>query len=295
MSAFAGLQRVAIIGVGLLGGSFAAALRARGCDAVRVGVGREAAIRRAAELGLIDEAVVLVDDDAALPAALARAVADADLVLLAAPVSVNAGLFAPLAPLLRADAILTDVSSVKAPIVAAARRDLGNRLDCFVASHPIAGGERSGPEAARADLFVDRHVILSPLATDDPLRVDRLSALWQALGARVLTVDPVEHDRIYGLVSHWPHALAFALAGAVADDAGGAGAYAGPGLLDQTRTAASSPELWADILLENRDASLAAARTVQAEVDRIESALRAKDRAALIEHFARAARWRRQA
>ncbi len=283
-------RRVAIIGVGLLGGSLAAALKAGGHAQRLVGIGRDDSVARCVALGLVDEAVTLRADD---PAAVARALAGADLVVLAAPVSINADLMPRLAQGLEPDAILTDVSSVKSPVIAAARAGLGQRLSCFVPSHPIAGGEKTGPEAARVDLFNDRLVVLSPLAESDPLRVARLDALWQALGGRTRVLSPEEHDRIYALVSHWPHALAYALAGAVAADPAAADGFAGPGLIDQTRTAASSPELWAAILLANRDASLAAAATVRRESDRIEAALRAGDRTALLDCLTPAATWRR--
>ena len=284
-------RRAAIIGVGLLGGSLAAALKAGGHAQWVVGIGRDDSIGRCVGLGLIDEAVAVRGEQ---PGALVRALSGADLVVLAAPVSVNAALLPQLADGLAPDAILTDVSSVKAPVVAAARTSLGERLSCFVPSHPIAGGEKTGPEAARADLFGGRLVVLSPLAESDPSRVARLQALWQALGSQVRLLDPAEHDRIYALVSHWPHAVAFALAGAVAADPAASAGFAGPGLIDQTRTAASSPELWADILLANRDASLIAAAAVRRESDRIEAALRAGDRRALIDCMAPAAAWRRK-
>jgi prephenate dehydrogenase len=277
-----GLGRVAILGTGLIGGSFAAGLRRHGLASRVVGFSAGDA-GRALALGLIDEV-------AASPEA---AVAGSDTVVLAAPVSVNCEMLPRIAPALRKGALVTDVSSVKVPVVRAAREALGAALAGFVPSHPIAGSERSGPEAADASLFEGRTVILSPLPKGDPGAAARLEAAWSQLGATVMRLDAAEHDRIYALVSHWPHAIAFALAAAVAAD-GVPDDLVGPGLADLTRTAASSPELWADILLANSEPALAAAGQVRHPLAAIEAALRAGDRAALVQVLEAGARWRRR-
>ena len=282
-AAQAGLGRVALLGTGLIGGSLAAALKRHGLASHIVGFsGGDAG--QALALGLVDEV-------ADTPG---QAVAGCDTVVLAAPVSVNCELLARIAPDLPAGVLLTDVSSVKMPVVAAALRHLGAALPGFVPCHPIAGSERSGPEAADAELFQGRTVILSPLPQGEPGKAARLEATWRQLGATVIRLDPAEHDRVYGLVSHWPHAIAFALAAAVSRD-GTSNHLVGPGLLDLTRTAASSPELWADILMQNAAPVLAAAERVGEQTRLVEAALRRGDRASLVALFAEAAAWRRQA
>lgn len=279
----ASLGRVAILGTGLIGGSFAAALKRQGLASHIVGWSAGDA-RQAQALGLIDE----VADDPV------RAVTDRDTVILAAPVSVNCDLMAHIASALPAGVLLTDVSSVKLPVVAAAVRHLGPAaLAGFVPCHPIAGSERSGPQAADATLFEARTVIVSPLVQSDRSKVARLEATWQQLGAHVVRLDPAEHDRVYALVSHWPHAIAFALAAAVSQD-GVPADLLGPGLLDLTRTAAASPELWADILLQNVDPVLRAADETGRQVRLIEEALRAGDRESLVHLFSEAAAWRQR-
>jgi prephenate dehydrogenase len=221
-------------------------------------------------------------------------VAGCDTVILAAPVSINCELIARIASVLPAGALLTDVSSVKMPVVSAARRHLAPAaLAGFIPSHPIAGSERSGPQAADGGLFRGRTVILSPLEQHEPAKVEQLASAWTRIGARVMRLSPEEHDRVYALVSHWPHALAFALAGAVSksgidDD------LVGPGLQDLTRTSASSPALWADILLQNAGPVLNAADEVAADLAEIRTAIEGGDREALIGLFSRAAAWRRR-
>ncbi len=295
-----GFGRVAIVGCGLIGGSVAAALRARGLCSALVGYS-PADGEQALALGLVDT----------LAPTLEAAIAGADLVVLAAPVSVNAGLMPAIAPVLGARAVLTDVSSVKANVVAAARNGLGARRARFVASHPIAGAETSGPAAASATLFEGRTAILSPMADADPDAVDVVRRLWRALGASTRVLDVDEHDRVYALVSHWPHAVAFGLArsvaGALSAGASSAGvrsgaapgeafqsdALIGAGLRDTTRIAASDPALWADILLQNAAPVLSAARAFGEEIGRLERAISQGDRETLVALITDAARWRR--
>ncbi len=275
-----GLGRVALLGTGLIGGSFAAALKRHGLASRIIGFSAGDA-EAALQLGLVDE----VADSAH------AAVAGCDAVVLAAPVSVNIALLEQVGRALPPGVLVTDVSSVKLGVVEAARRHLGHALPGFVPCHPIAGSERSGPQAAHAGLFAGRTVILSPLETSEPSKVTRLEKAWQHCGAMVLRLSPQEHDRVYALVSHWPHALGFALAAAVAgndiDDR-----LVGQGLLDVTRTAASSPELWADILLQNARPVLQAADLVADELAAIRGAVERGDRAALAALFSRAAAWR---
>jgi prephenate dehydrogenase len=276
-----GLGRVALLGTGLIGGSFAAALKRHGLASRIIGFSAGDDAHTALQMGLLD-------DVARSPRA---AVAGCDTVVLAAPVSVNIDLLADIGGALPPGTLVMDVSSVKLGVVQAARRHLGDALSGFVPCHPIAGSERSGPGAADAELFAARTVILSPLESSEPSKVARLERTWERLGAVVLRMSPQEHDRVYALVSHWPHALGFALAAAI-DDNGIDDRLVGQGLLDLTRTAASSPDLWADILLQNARPALEAADLVAAELAAIRGAVERRDRAALAALFSRAAAWR---
>jgi prephenate dehydrogenase len=279
------IAKAAVVGTGAVGASIAGALRARGL-ATEVWGHDPANASAALDAGLIDR----------VAGSLAEALDGAALVVLAAPVPVNRALLADgaLRDALAPDALLVDVSSTKASVVAAARAGLGPRLGRFVASHPIAGSDRSGPAAARVALLDGAHVILCPTSDCDADAVRAAEALWTALGARVASMTPEHHDRLFAEVSHWPHAVAFALSasvgqGPLADDAR---RYHGAGLRDTTRVGGSPPELWAGILLDNRDATLAAASAFRAELDRIERALRDGDRDALVAALARGAEWR---
>ncbi len=274
-----------MVGTGAVGGSVGGGLRARGLAAEVWGFDpANAEAARAA--GAIDR----------VAASLAEALDGAALVVLAAPVPVNRSLLADgaLREALGPRAVLTDVSSTKASVVSAAHAGLGTRLGRFVASHPIAGSDRAGPAAARADLIAGAHVIVCPTDDCDADALATVESTWAALGGRVSRMEAAHHDRLFAEVSHWPHAVAFALAasvgcGPLADDAR---RYHGAGLRDTTRVGGSPPDLWAGILLENREASLAAAAAFRVELDRIEQALAAGDRAALVAAFARGADWR---
>ncbi|MEI8304429.1 MAG: prephenate dehydrogenase/arogenate dehydrogenase family protein [Burkholderiales bacterium] len=278
-------RRVALLGVGLIGGSVAAAARASGCAAHVAGhaMGDDAA--QALALGLIDSACESVAD----------AVRGADLVVLAAPVPALPDLFRALVPHLEPQALITDCASTKASTVAAAREALGAAFARFVPAHPIAGSERHGPSAARADLFQRAVAVVCPHAGNGQAAVASVSGFWRALGARVVELDPARHDRVFAEVSHWPHALVFALCAAIArgecpDDAL---RMAGAGLRDTTRIGASAPALWADILLDNREPVLRSAAAFQAELEALLADLRGGDRDALIARFEAASAWRR--
>jgi prephenate dehydrogenase len=241
------IRRLAILGVGLIGGSLALALRRAGKVERIVGTGRGLAnLTRALTTNVIDE---IADTPA-------QAVAGADVVLLAVPVGSMARLMDEIAPHLSPNAALTDAGSTKRDVVAAARTALGARSARFVPGHPIAGAEKSGVAAARADLFDGKDVILTPLAENPPGLVERVTDMWLACGATVETMTDDEHDRIFAAVSHLPHLAAFALM----EELAGRGNselffhHAGSGFRDFTRIAASHPEMWRDIALANREA-----------------------------------------
>lgn len=244
------VRRLAVIGVGLIGGSCALALKRAGLVDKVVGIGRgESNLRRARDLGVIDE--IATD--------IPTGVDGADVVLVATPVGQMPRIFDVLRETTSPDAVITDGGSTKQDVVAAARASLGARLPRFVPAHPIAGAERSGAGAARADLFVQRHVVLTPLPETASDAEARVRALWSSCGARVSSLTPDAHDRVFAAVSHLPHALAYALVQMIAErpDAGTLFGFAAGGFRDFTRIASSSPEMWRDICVANREPLLA--------------------------------------
>ena len=267
-------ERVAVIGVGLIGGSFALALKqARGCKHV-VGFGRDPRnLKLALDRGVIDS----------IAGTIAEAVRGADLVLVATPVAQFPAVFAALSAALSGAALVTDAGSTKRDVVAAARAALGVKLAQFVPAHPIAGAEMSGVAAAKADLFRDRKVVLAPLAESAPEAVARVGAAWQACGASVHTMSPEEHDRVFAAVSHLPHLLAYALVHAIAgrDNASQLFGYAAGGFRDFTRIASSHPEMWRDICIANRGALLAELDRYTDELKTLRAMLAANDAAGL--------------
>ncbi len=241
--------KVVVVGVGLIGGSFSLALQAAGAAGRIVGVGRRPeTLERARSLDIVG-AVGGMD---------AATLSDADLVLVAVPVAQTGGVLASLAPLVGPSTIVTDAGSTKQDVVAAARAAMGARIGQFVPGHPIAGTEHSGPEAAFAELYRGRNVVLTPLPENSPADVARLRGAWEACGAQVRELGVAEHDQVFAAVSHLPHLLAYALVDHVAGRAGGEGllSFAAGGFRDFTRIASSHPEMWRDICLANRSALL---------------------------------------
>lgn len=258
------LNKLVVVGVGLIGGSAAAALkRAQAVDRV-VGVGRgRANLARALELGVIDEAA----DD---PGAAARG---ADAVLIAVPVQQTRAVLEKLAPAAQAGVTITDAGSTKRDFVAAVREVIGARAPCVVPAHPIAGAELTGVDAAAATLFEGRRVVLTPLPESERAAVALVESMWVACGARVMRMSPEHHDQVFSAVSHLPHVLAYTLVNLIAsrDNAEELFSFAASGFRDFTRIAGSSPEMWRDICVVNRDriaADLDAFQRVLAEVSR---------------------------
>jgi prephenate dehydrogenase len=279
------MMRLAIIGVGLVGGSLALGLRrAKAVDRI-VGLGRSAENMAAAlDMGVVDH----VASD------LAQAVQEADLVFVAVPVGQVAGVMKRIAPHLSKQTIVTDAGSTKQDVVETARAHLGQAFSRFVPGHPIAGAELSGAGAAKADLFWGKQVVLTPAAETDPDAVARVRALWQACGAWVTEMTPAAHDEAFAAVSHLPHLLAFALVDMLASrpDADALLSFAGGGFRDFTRIAASSPEMWRDICMANRHALLGELKGFQSELQSLTEALERCDAASLLQAFERASRAR---
>jgi len=271
-------MRLAVIGVGLIGGSFALALKQARLASHVVGVGRSAAnLKLARERGIIDS----------VAADAAAAAADADLVLVAAPVAQFGAIFSRLKD---CKALITDGGSTKRDVIAAARAALGPRIAQFVPAHPVAGAEQSGAAAAKAELFRDRRVVLTPLPENSAAAVSTVQKAWEACGARITRLDAEEHDAVLAAVSHLPHLLAYALVHDIAErkNAEQLFSYAAGGFRDFTRIASSHPEMWRDICVANRDQLLIESRRYGAKLAAMEKLLEAGDGAGLEKLFAQA-------
>lgn len=275
------INKLVVIGVGLIGGSFALALKKARIVKQVVGVGRSRKnLQVALKRGVIDKA----ETDAA------RAVTDADLVLIGAPVGQMPGIFARIAPALPKHAVVTDAGSTKQDVIAAARRHLGAHFAQFVPAHPIAGTEHSGAGAAFPELFHDRNLILLPQKETKAAAVRLVRAAWLACGARIVRLEAAEHDEIFGAVSHLPHVVAFALVNQLGQrrDARRLLGFSGGGLRDTVRIAGSSPEMWRDICIANRAALVPLVDGYISELEAARAALAAGDGESL-EHMFRAA------
>lgn len=267
-------EQLGLIGCGLMGGSFALALKRAGLVQRVVGYSKSpSTLERATQLGVIDVEA---------PSAL-LAVSGADLVLLAVPVSASESSFKAMRHLIQSDTLVMDVGSTKSDVIEAARRALGPRMDAYVPAHPITGKEKAGVDHADATLYQGRQVILTPVPETSPAQLERATLLWQRLGCLVKLMSPEAHDTTYAAVSHLPHLIAFAAMRALQGQQG-APAFmdlAGPGFRDFTRIAASEPGVWRDILIANREPVLAQAALFREALDAFEAALRDADPARL--------------
>jgi len=264
-------QRVAIVGVGLIGGSIGLALRRRGLAEEVVGVGRRPAVlEKAVAVGAIDRGTTN----------LVEGVAEADLVVVATPVGIIVDVVQAVAQL-APRASITDAGSTKAEICQALRPESDGsdlRPGRFVGSHPLAGGHRTGPEHASGDLFVGRTVVVTPEDDTPPGLVQRMKEFWESLGADVTLLSPEEHDRALAATSHLPHLIASALAAATPEEWL---QLAATGWADTTRIAAGDAELWTQIFSQNRAAVLDALRRFEHQLAALDSAIAAGDAAAL--------------
>ncbi len=284
-------MKLALIGVGMIGGSVAAALRRAGAIERTVGFDADpSAAHRGVALGVLDAAAVSIED----------AVHEADLVVLAVPVGAMREVMAAVARALPAHAIVTDVGSTKLSVIEAARAALAvtdrSAVRRFVPGHPIAGRELPGVEHADAELFRGRLFISTPVADTDAAARATVEDLWRRIGAQVVTMDAAEHDRVFAAVSHLPHLLAFALVARIASEPDGERklSFAGAGFRDFTRIAASSPAMWRDVCLANRAALGEELRGYRGLLDELQRAVDAGDAAALEATFDLASRTRRR-
>lgn len=274
------INRLALIGLGLIGGSLSLALKERGLVGEVVGYSRQLQTRlRARELGLIDRPV----DSAA------EAVRGADVVFIATPVQAMASVFAEIAPELDPYALITDGGSVKGNVVSAAKSALSPaQWGQFVPGHPIAGTERSGPDAAFATLFVDHRVILTPINENAPEMVARAFDLWNSVGAVVEQMDVQHHDHVLAATSHLPHLAAFGLVSALSrlEERYEVFRYAAGGFRDFSRIASSDPQMWRDICVANRDELLPMLDHYLVELHRLRQLIEAGDSAGVEKLFA---------
>lgn len=281
------VQTVCIIGTGLIGGSLALALKQSGfCQRV-VGAGRtEETLKKAIELKVIDH----YETDYAL------AVKDADIVVVAVPLSAMKNVFVQIAPALSATAVVTDAGSAKQSVIKDAASAFGKNFNRFVAGHPIAGTEKSGVTAAFVDLYKNRKVILTPTDTTDNDAVRLVSDMWQATGAEVETMSAEHHDMVLAGTSHLPHILAFGLVDCLnnLEEVDEVFRFAAGGFRDFTRIASSDPVMWRDICLSNREDILRMMKKYEQQLKTITSALQESDGEALMNIFARAKKARDQ-
>jgi prephenate dehydrogenase len=274
------IPKLVIVGVGLIGGSLALALKRAGVVGHVVGVGRSpSSLARAAELGVIDSS-----------ASLEEALQDASMVVLCAPVAQTFNILHAMEPHLQPGTIVTDAGSTKGDVIVAAKTALGDKVVQFVPAHPIAGRELSGVDAALPDLYDGKRVVLCPLQENLPPDVQTVRRMWETAGAACHVMPAVQHDAIFAAVSHLPHLLAFALVAQVvnAEDSEAKLAFAGSGFRDTTRIAASSPEMWRDICIGNRSALLSEVTTYQAVLAHLKDQIEGSNDAALEKFFRRA-------
>ena len=279
------INKLTIIGLVLMGGSLAKALKAQAAVGEVVATGRRAeSLERGLQLGVIDSYTL----------DMAEAVAGADVVVIATPTLVAEKVMAELAPLLTPDMIVTDVASVKGNIQRAAERIFGEVPANFVLGHPIAGSEQSGVEASSVDLFLDHRVILTPLENTASEAVALIRAMWESCGAEVLCMDVAEHDAVLAATSHLPHVLAYTLVDALAQNGAAADIFkfAAGGFRDFTRIASSDPTMWHDIALANREAILQGIDSFSAHLALVRKAIEEGDGEAIFASFDRAKRAR---
>ncbi len=275
------INHLCIIGVGLIGGSLSLALKKAGYVKQVTGLGRGLEnLQKARQLGLIDQ----YETD------YAKAVAHADMVFVAVPLSAMADVFKKIQPHLQKHAIVTDGGSAKHAVIDAAIQSLGSRKNQFVPGHPIAGTERSGAAAAFDSLYEKRRVILTPIEENSADDIQKVRAMWEAAGAEVDEMGARHHDLVLAGTSHLPHVLAFALVECLnnVDDVDEIFKYAAGGFRDFTRIASSDPVMWRDICITNSEAILAMMQNYQSEIDNLKKAIQNSDADELLKIFSSA-------
>lgn len=256
-------QQLGLIGCGMMGGSFALALKRAGLVKRVVGYSKSPSTTdRARQMGVIDVEA---------PSAL-LAVSGADIVLIAVPVAATEATFKSIKHLVTPNMLIMDVGSTKREVIDAGRRALREQIGCFVPTHPIAGKELSGVENADVDLYVGRQIVLTPIDRTGPVQVQQAVDVWAALGCRVVKMTPEAHDAAFAAISHLPHLIAFALMNAISGQPAGKDflSLAGPGFRDFSRIAASDPTMWRDIMVSNREELLDQSKVFQRALQELE-------------------------
>jgi prephenate dehydrogenase len=278
------LKKIVIFGVGLIGGSFALALKKASATHI-TGIGRsQESLQEALNLGVID--AFSDTQEVNIHAALK----DADLVMVAAPVAQTASILQSIKPHLSSNIVITDAGSTKSDVLACAKEVLGEQFNQFVGGHPIAGAEKSGVTAAMPDLYAGKNVVLTPTAETNKEALAAVAELWRTCGANVSEMSAETHDGIFAAVSHLPHLLAFALVDDIASRPNAAQlfSFAASGFRDFTRIAGSHPEMWRDISLANKTALLSELEAYQNELSKLKQLLTNEDGAGLQALFDRA-------
>ena len=281
------INRLCMIGVGLIGGSLCRALKAAGKVETIIGCGRNVAqLEKAVELGVIDS----FETD------IATAISDADVIVVAVPVGTMRAVFDSIKGNLKPGAVLTDVGSAKASVVLAARESFGCDESFFVPGHPIAGTEKSGVEASFAELFNGQRVILTPLESTDPAATQVVHKMWQDAGAEVSALTVEHHDEVLAATSHLPHVIAYALVDTLArmHERREMFQFAAGGFRDFTRIASSDPQMWHDICLANKDAVLDMIKRFSTDLAELANAIENEDSETIKQTFSRAKQARDQ-
>ena len=275
------IDKLAIIGVGLIGSSLSLALKQAGAVGQVIGFGRnQQNLARGVELGALDDFADSIE----------ASVRDADVIVVAVPLGAMRQVFTELKPAIRKDAIITDVGSAKGSVVAAARDELGALFPRFVPGHPIAGTEKSGVEAGFASLYQKRRVIITPLPQTDHDAISVIDEMWRHCGAIIECLSVEHHDKVLAATSHLPHMLAYALVHQLSNlnDHEEIFRYASGGFRDFTRIASSDPVMWRDVCISNGDALVSLIEQYQQELDRVKAAINAEDADELLRLFGRA-------
>lgn len=271
-------DKVSIIGVGLIGASFALALRENHLCSTIIGYGRKIDnLERARERGIIDGYTL----------ELSKVCIDSDLVILSTPVSVFKGIIAKIKGTFKKGCLITDVGSVKGKLVYELEEMMPEGTH-YIGSHPIAGSDKSGIDEARADLFKNALCIIAPTENSNTAALRKIAALWESIGAKIKFMDPYKHDEIYAAISHLPHVIAYSLVNAIGDIDSEFIEYAGQGFKDTTRIALSSPEMWRDIVISNRENLLRFLEVFNENIEKIKRLLEKSDAEAIRNEFQRA-------
>ena len=275
------IERLAIIGVGMIGASLALALKqARAVNHV-VGCGRnQLNLQKGVDLGVIDS----------YTASIAEAASSADVVVLATPLGAMKQVFEQIADIISEHTVITDTGSAKGSVIKIAQTVLGDKISQFVPGHPIAGAEKSGVEAGLADLYQNRRVIITPLESTDPEAVAKIESMWQACGASIEYLGVEHHDKVLAATSHLPHMLAYGLVNYLSglNDHDEIFKYAAGGFRDFTRIASSDPVMWRDVCISNGEALLTLIEGYKNELDQVSVAIRDGDQDRLLELFGKA-------